>query len=146
MPSETIERRICNNTGKQWAKVKMADRFVHAWMQEGIGGDLTAEFQFDAEREWRFDLAFPSQKLAIEFDGAGWGHMTHKGRREDFEKRNAAVVLGWRILVYESSMLSLSRMLDVVCDVIDCLAPPEFTSGRDPIDLPDDDEPEEFPA
>lgn len=138
------EASISNQTGRPWDKVKMADRFIHAWEQEGCGGDLTAEFPFDDERKWRFDLAFPSQKLAIEFDGAGFGHMSHKGRREDFEKRNAAVVAGWKVLVYESGMMPLKNMVNIVHEVIDCLSPPE--SGRDPIDLPDDDEPEEFPA
>lgn len=127
------ERVIRNTTGLQWAKVKMADRFLMAWEQEGIGGDIVTEFVFDRERKWRFDVAFPSQKLALEFDGAGFGHMAHAGRRKDMEKRNEAVRQGWRILVYESSMLALSRMLDIVCDVTDCLAPPVDVASLLPI-------------
>lgn len=121
----TDERRIVNTTGIPWSKVKMVDRFLCAWGQEGIGGTLVAEYLFDRERRWRFDLAFPPPiRLAIEFDGAGWGHMTHGGRRKDFEKRNEAVRQGWRVLVYESSMLSLKNLLSICCDVTDCLAPP----------------------
>lgn len=119
---------IINNTGLPWSKVKMADKFLHAWAQEGIpGGDPVAEYVFDRERKWRFDLAWPAEhiRLAIEFDGAGFGHMTHKGRREDMLKRNEAVRQGWRILTYEKGMLTLNKMTDIVSDAIDCLAPPE---------------------
>lgn len=59
------------------------------------GWDLTTEYQFHPERLWRFDFAFPSQKLAIEVDGRG--HFRGK-MATDYEKQNEAVRLGWRVL------------------------------------------------
>lgn len=58
---------------------------------------LVGELEFHPERGWRFDWAFPGQKLAIEIEG--WGrHQTYTGYRGDCEKYNAAVLHGWRIL------------------------------------------------
>jgi len=68
------------------------------------------ELRFDAKRRWRFDLAWPEQRLAVEVDGAtGWRrakkggwyqgrHVQEKGFSADLEKMNAAVAAGWRVL------------------------------------------------
>lgn len=60
------------------------------------GWDLTREHRFHPERRWRFDVAFPSQKLAVEVDGRR--HRTCDGQRKDCEKGNEAVRMGWRVL------------------------------------------------
>lgn len=64
------------------------------------GWDLVREHQFDPERRWRFDFAFPSVRLAVEVDGAR--HRTHRGQSSDSEKGNAAVLAGWRVLHFPS--------------------------------------------
>lgn len=50
-------------------------------------------------RDWRFDFAWPSKKIAFEIDGApGRGrHTTFCGYTADCEKRNAATRLGWSV-------------------------------------------------
>lgn len=48
-----------------------------------------AEVEFMPDRKWRFDLAFPQIKLAIEIDGSGF-HTSDKGKRMDQQNRNAA--------------------------------------------------------
>lgn len=58
--------------------------------------DLCREYAFDAERGWRFDFAFPSQKLAIEVEGRY--HCTYAGHRKDCEKFTAAAMAGWRVM------------------------------------------------
>ena len=60
------------------------------------GWDLTREYPFDKARKWRFDFAFPSQRLAIEVDGRY--HRTYVGQRKDSEKLNEATRRGWRVL------------------------------------------------
>lgn len=78
------------------------DAFLAAWDASPLkGADLTREYRFHPERRWRFDVAFPSQRLAIEFDGRG-RHQTVVGARGDSEKRNAAVCMGWRVLVFQA--------------------------------------------
>lgn len=48
-------------------------------------------------RGWRFDWAFPGQRLGIEVQGQG-RHQRYVGYREDCEKLNSAIVHGWRVL------------------------------------------------
>jgi very-short-patch-repair endonuclease len=67
------------------------------------GWDLVREYRFHETRRWRFDFAFPSQKLAIEIDGQGGGHSRVKAVRDECEKYNAAVLLGWRIMRFPAT-------------------------------------------
>jgi len=66
------------------------------------------EHRFHPVRRWRFDLAFPDRKLAIEVDGGTWSNGRHTrgaGYAKDAEKGNAAIVLGWRVLHYTSNVI-----------------------------------------
>lgn len=65
------------------------------------GWDLTREYPFDKARKWKFDFAFPSQRLAIEVNGAG-RHQSFKGMASDYEKWNEAVRQGWRVLLFRA--------------------------------------------
>jgi very-short-patch-repair endonuclease len=64
-----------------------------------IGGWIR-EHRFCARR-WRFDFAWPAQKLALEIDGAVWVQGRHTrgvGVEADNVKLAAAVIQGWRVL------------------------------------------------
>lgn len=53
-------------------------------------------------RRFRFDLAWPEQKLAVEVQGAVWTQGRHTrgaGAESDAEKLSLAVLHGWRVLV-----------------------------------------------
>lgn len=59
------------------------------------------EHKFHPIRDWRFDLCWPQQKVALEVHGglfSGGRHNTALGFLKDMEKENAAALLGWRIL------------------------------------------------
>lgn len=65
------------------------------------------EFRFHPVRMWRFDLAVPSHKIALEYHGhAGFqggkvsGHSTIKGLTNDCEKITTAQVMGWRVAAF----------------------------------------------
>jgi very-short-patch-repair endonuclease len=64
--------------------------------------DAVRELRFAPPRRWRFDFAFPPERIAIEVNGAlGRGrHSRLAGQEADYEKLNAALELGWRVLVY----------------------------------------------
>lgn len=66
------------------------------------GWDLVTQHRFHPTRRWAFDLAFPSQKLAVEVDGRG-RHQTVAGVRGDCEKLNEAVRMGWRVLRFPAT-------------------------------------------
>lgn len=61
------------------------------------------EYRFHPTRRWRFDFAYPDQRIAIECEGATWANGRHNrggGYAADLEKYNAAALLGWLVLRY----------------------------------------------
>lgn len=59
------------------------------------------EFRFHPVRRWRFDYAWPAQRVALEVDGASGSYGRHSrpgGMRADHEKLNTATAMGWRVL------------------------------------------------
>ena len=60
-----------------------------------------AEYRFHATRRWRFDVAFPAHRLAVEVDGGVWvggRHTRGVGATRDCEKFCAAAIDGWRVM------------------------------------------------
>lgn len=62
----------------------------------GITG-FVQEYAIPWDRDRRFDLAFPSERVAIEWDSRRW-HMQVDAMRRDRERDRTAVEHGWRIL------------------------------------------------
>jgi very-short-patch-repair endonuclease len=64
------------------------------------------EFVFAPPRRWRFDLAWPEKKIAVEVQGgifmpAGQGGHNRGAYMElSYEKMNTAALLGWRVLQF----------------------------------------------
>ena len=61
---------------------------------------MTEHF-FALPRRWRFDFAWPADKVAVEVQGGLWTggkHSRGAGIENDYEKGNAAQLLGWVVL------------------------------------------------
>lgn len=61
----------------------------------------TPELVFAPPRRWRFDHAWPAQKVALEIEGgafSGGRHVRAEGFLADCEKYSEAAALGWRII------------------------------------------------
>jgi len=59
------------------------------------------EYLFAPPRKWRFDYAWPDQKVALEVEGGAYvrgRHVQAVGFFGDMMKYNFAVLLGWRVL------------------------------------------------
>ena len=68
------------------------------------------EFRFASPRRWRFDFAWPEQRVALEVEGlTRYGsnrngtmklgrHQSAKGITADMEKYNTAALKGWLVL------------------------------------------------
>lgn len=72
------------------------------------------EYRFYAERRWRFDMAWPADKLALEIEGGTWIAGAHnRGRHfeSDAEKYNEATLQGWRVLRVTTDMVEDGRAL-----------------------------------
>lgn len=75
------------------------------------------QFMFHPERKWRADFCWPVAKLIVEVGGlyrsshakGQTGHTTIGGVKRDWEKLNAAVMLGYRVLQYEHDGVKSGR-------------------------------------
>lgn len=88
--------------GERWAGLTTIKSEELA-AQCAMGGlpEPQREYRFHGERRWRFDLAWPELRLAVEVDGGAWVNGRHNrasGWMRDQEKLNEACVLGWRVL------------------------------------------------
>lgn len=75
------------------------------------------EVRFAPPRRWRFDLAYPSKRVAIEVEGGTWVNGRHSrgaGMRKDAEKYNAAQLAGWRVYRVTGDMVKDGSALAVV--------------------------------
>ncbi len=77
--------------------------------------EAVPEFRFHPTRKWRFDWAWPDQKIALEIEGGthnGGRHVRGKGYEEDVRKYNAATLMGWK--VYRAT----TGMAPEICDLL----------------------------
>lgn len=91
---------------------------VVAYCRSSGWPEPVAEYEFHRDRRWRFDLAWPTLKLALEFEGlcgAGGGMGRHQrvaGYRADCEKYSEALCLGWRVLRVTSGQVKSGQVYD----------------------------------
>jgi len=63
------------------------------------------EVKFHPVRLWRWDFVLVDHRIAIEICGQIWkkgGHSSGLGIQRDYDKRNAGVMLGWRVLTFST--------------------------------------------
>lgn len=93
-----------------------AEQLLHDALIEA-GVPPKAHYAFHPIRGWEFDFAWPLIRLAIEVDGRG-RHQREKGEREDQQKINAAVELGWRVLRYPARSVETGLRRERIVDQI----------------------------
>jgi len=81
------------------------------------GYEFKQEFKFHPDRKWRFDFAWPEEKIAIEVEGGLFSQGRHtrgRGYIGDMQKYNAAVCLGWRVLRYGTAQINGNVLQDIL--------------------------------
>ena len=77
------------------------ERSFALWMRSTDLPAPAREHRFAPPRRWRFDFAWPDQKVAVEIDGLVHGgrgrHQTVSGLLAEAEKYETALRLGWRV-------------------------------------------------
>lgn len=85
-----------------------SEMFLYFWRLFGKGHTQpTPEYRFKDGRKWRFDWAWPAERVAVEVEGNAW-HVRGGGRHmqdSDLEKYNTAAALGWRVFRFSPGML-----------------------------------------
>ena len=78
----------------------LEDAFI-VWLRTQPGmPDWITEYRFQAKRRWRFDFAWPEQRVAVEIEGGlfqGGRHQTLSGFLADAEKYESALLDGWTV-------------------------------------------------
>ena len=90
--------------------------FTQLCQQSGIPKPVT-EHRFLFGRRFRFDYAWPDQKVALEVEGGVWTggrHTRGKGFLADMEKYNHAAGLGWLVVRCVPSTLLTKDTLETV--------------------------------
>ena len=80
------------------------------------------ELRFAPPRRWRFDFAWPQQRIALEIEGGAWvggRHNRGAGYVNDLEKYNTATLLGWRLLRVTPEMVSDGTALLLIEALLD---------------------------
>lgn len=83
------------------------------------------EFRFHPPRQFRFDLAWPDRKLAVEVEGGTWSggrHSRGSGMEKDMEKYNLAVIDGWKVLRVNNHHVEDGRALAWITEALEVAA------------------------
>lgn len=73
------------------------------------------EYRFHPKRRWRFDMAWPDDRVALEVEGGvytGGRHTRGRGFQEDCVKYNEAALLGWTVLRVTGEQIDDGSALD----------------------------------
>lgn len=79
------------------------------------------EYRFDTQRRWRFDFAWPHQKVAVECEGGVWTNGRHTraaGFEADCAKYNTAAARGWRELRLTGGMIKRGTAIDMLIEAM----------------------------
>lgn len=89
----------------------------------GAGKGLRARLAIAGLSDWRFDLAWPAIKLAVEIEGGAWltksRHTTGSGFANDLLKYQAAMRLGWNIYRCDGAMIKSGDAVKTIQILID---------------------------
>lgn len=80
-----------------------------------------SEFRFHPVRKWRFDFAWPDQKVAVEIEGGAWTNGRHqrgKGFIADMDKYNTATLDGWRVFRFSGDHVKSGEAINLICEVV----------------------------
>lgn len=75
------------------------------------------EHKFHPERKWRWDLAWPQHRVALEVQGGIWLQGRHNrgaALKKEWEKLNAASILGWRVMFCEPKEVCMSETIGLL--------------------------------
>lgn len=87
------------------------------------------EFYFAKPRKWRFDYAWPEQRVALEVQGGIWTggrHSRGAALLKEWEKLNTAAAKGWRLLYCQPADLTSLETMKAIRDALTPTITPEI--------------------
>ena len=131
MTPETLKKFLAlslkRNIGIVMAKQTKRDiEAILAFQLRALKIDHETQFRFHPERRWKFDFAIPKFQLGIEVQGLAaptyskrgklqlGGHQSIPGIKNDLEKYDEALRLGWKVYCCEQDMVITGRALKTI--------------------------------
>ena len=109
-------RALWSSAAREARDRRLEDQLALQLRVAGLDQGLEREYRF-SQRRWRLDFAYPINRLAIEVHGGTYVNGAHsRGARQrlDFDKQNALVLLGWRLLIFDTVMVRRGEALRVI--------------------------------
>ncbi len=80
------------------------------------------QYQFHGTRRWKADFAFPCERVICEVNGAthqaSRGHTSFTGLHRDYEKGNAAQLMGYRYFEFDREMIEDGTAIKTICEAM----------------------------
>lgn len=95
----------------------VGENLLEAFLRAELITGWEREYHFHPTRKWRFDFAWPAEKVAVEVEGGVWSNGRHtrgSGFIEDCIKYNEAVVLGWKVIRVTTEMVRSGIAIDYI--------------------------------
>lgn len=93
-----------------------------AILRSELKEEVVTEYKFHPQRKFRFDIAIPKWKVAIEVEGGVYtssvAHSSVTGILRDMEKYNLATEEEWRVLRYTPEQTKKSATLEQIKKVV----------------------------
>ena len=99
---------------------KIEDQFLKQLVDNGFPTPAR-EYHFHPVRKWRSDFAFPDHKLLVEIEGGAFTrgrHVRGYGYRNDCQKYNNAIMVGFTVLRFTSDMVRSNEAIRTVAVVL----------------------------
>ncbi|MCP4364100.1 MAG: hypothetical protein GY800_02220 [Planctomycetes bacterium] len=87
----------------------------------GLGYGLRKRLALAELRDWRFDMAWPERRFAVEIEGGAWVNGRHtrgKGFEDDLVKYHHGKRLGWDIYRCSGKLIDSGEAAILICDVL----------------------------
>lgn len=124
IPQKQKNISLCE-IGSKYRTPSLEDRFHRVFLAKYPNlPSPQREYKFHPDRKWRFDFAWPLQKVAVEIQGGSFisgKHSRGTQQHKDYEKYNNAALLGWRILYFDTQMIGTLKD-NKISDCVDMAA------------------------
>ncbi len=103
-----------------YARQAMLDALVER-VNSTVGTEGKYEYCFYPTRRWRFDVAWPDVKVALEIEGGVWQYGRHNRASsflKDMEKYNEAASMDWLVLRCPWEWVEDGRIFEVLVKTI----------------------------
>lgn len=121
LPSSALKRARLKDERKPDPK-RFENELVEQLVKAGVEVPLR-EVKFCIHgRQWRFDMAWAEQRVAVEVDGGAWSQGRHTrgaGFKEDCIKLNHAAREGWKVLRFTTDMVTDGTAAEFVKETLD---------------------------